>query len=255
MGNHNHIMEQGVTGALRDAIFWTSQSLVHEGTLDNPDDVLHLSLAELKRLAKMRGFGDLKNLIQERTEEFQSRAHLRPPEILGKDGQAGGPPPPNPRAMYDIPPDAGVDGLVLRGTGASPGKATGRARVVPMTPTPPAVERGDVLVAQNVGPAWTPILPLLAGLVLDAGAVFQHAALVAREYGIPAVILTRDATRVILEGQTITVDADRSFVDLMPSPREHVPYLALEEWVLTADAPEPRCCRKHSYAATSCRFG
>ena len=87
-----------------------------------------------------------------------------------------------------------------------------------MTPTPPTMERGDVLLAQNVGPAWTPILPLLAGLVLDAGTVNQHAALVAREYGIPVVILTRDATSVILDGQTITVDADRSFLKPMPSP-------------------------------------
>ena len=58
---------------------------------------------------------------------------------------------------------------------------------------------------------------LLGGLVLDAGAVFQHAALVAREYGIPAVIMTRDATTVILDGQTVTIDASQGVVELAPS--------------------------------------
>jgi pyruvate,water dikinase len=81
----------------------------------------------------------------------------------------------------------------------------------------PQVERGDILVAENAGPSWTPIFPLLGGVVLDQGAVFQHAALVAREYGIPAVILTRDATNVIADGQTISVDAEQGVVDLTPS--------------------------------------
>ena len=85
-----------------------------------------------------------------------------------------------------------------------------------MSPTPPKVQQGDILVAFNAGPAWTPIFPMLGGLVLDAGAVFQHAALVAREYGIPAVIMTKDATSVILDGQSITLDADQGIVELLP---------------------------------------
>ena len=71
-------------------------------------------------------------------------------------------------------------------------------------------------MAHNAGPAWTPIFPLLSGIVLNEGAVFQHAALVAREYGIPAVIMTKDATDVIVDGQMITVDAERSLVELEP---------------------------------------
>jgi phosphohistidine swiveling domain-containing protein len=216
MENHNHIMEQGVNGALREAIHWTGLGLVREGLLDNPDDVLHLALAELRELAESGGLGNLRELAQEREEEIKKRSNLRPPAALGKAR------PPrtlaaNPRSMYDVPPDAGLDGHLLRGTGASPGKASGRARVVPVNVTLPHVEKGDILVAQNAGPAWTPILPLLGGLVLDQGAVFQHAALVAREYGIPAVVMTRDATRVIVEGQAITVDADQGIVDLMPA--------------------------------------
>ena len=71
-------------------------------------------------------------------------------------------------------------------------------------------------VAPNAGPAWTPIFPLLGGLVLDEGSISQHAALIAREYGIPAIINTRDATSVILDGQVVSMDADLGLVDLMP---------------------------------------
>ena len=211
MENHNHIMEQGVSGALSEAIFWTGQGLVREELLDHSNDVLHISLAELKEIANGRGPSDLKTVVGERAQELQSRSRLRAPAALGS-----GEPPSQGDSMYDLPANVGLDGLLLRGIGASPGKATGRARVVPTGPALPQVERGDILVAQNAGPAWTPILPLLGGLVLDAGAVFQHAALVAREYGIPAVIMTRDATAVVLDGQTIGIDADQGIVELMP---------------------------------------
>ena len=63
---------------------------------------------------------------------------------------------------------------------------------------------------------WTPVFPLLGGLVLDQGAAFQHAALVAREYKIPAVIMAKDATKAISDGQTIAVDGDEGIIDLSP---------------------------------------
>jgi phosphoenolpyruvate synthase/pyruvate phosphate dikinase len=79
------------------------------------------------------------------------------------------------------------------------------------TPWPPAeplpdLSPGDVLVAQNVGPRWTPIFPILGGLVLDGGSLGQHAAAAAREYAVPAVIGARDATRRIPDGDWVTVD-------------------------------------------------
>ncbi|MCH8065514.1 MAG: hypothetical protein IIC90_06770 [Chloroflexi bacterium] len=78
------------------------------------------------------------------------------------------------------------------------------------------MKKGDILVAPNAGPSWTPVFPLIAGLILDQGAVFQHAALVAREYHIPAVIMTREATKEIRDGQTITIDGDQGIVELSP---------------------------------------
>ena len=212
MENHNHIMEQGVYGAFREAIHWMGRGLVRDRMLSEPDDAFHLSMAELREIAAGTGPRDLAALVKERKAELQQQAGLRPPATLGK----AGPPPTNPMTRYDPPEGTGLDGTVLKGVGASPGKAVGRARVVTMGTTMPQVERGDILVAANAGPAWTPIFPLLGGLVLDQGAVFQHAALVAREYGIPAVILTRDATTVISDGQIIGLDAEQGLVDLTP---------------------------------------
>ena len=92
--------------------------------------------------------------------------------------------------------------------------ATGAARLMEGAEPPRALQRGDILVAENVGPNMTPFFPLLGGLVLDQGAIYQHAALVAREYHLPAVILTRDATSTVREGQSITVDGTRGVVEL-----------------------------------------
>ena len=197
MEDHNHIMEQGVHGVLREAIHRLGQGLVRTGVLEQPDDILHLSMTEIGVAAGGGGRADLHPLVEERTSLREQRLRLWTPAFLG----SGPPPPPDPRlALTEAPAYAGLEGQLLRGVGASPGRATGRARVASMQPAPPDVEKGDILVAFNAGPAWTPIFPLLGGLVLDAGAVFQHAALVAREYGIPTVIMTRDATKVIVDG-------------------------------------------------------
>ena len=212
MENHNHMMEQATGGALREAVYRVGQRLVHDGMLDHPDDVLHLSFAELKDVTAGRASSDLRALVKERSEEFERRSRLKPPKTLG----SGGPPPLDLERRFDPPPNVGRDGSLLRGVASSRGRATGRARVTPPSAEPPTVEKGDILVAVNAGPNWTPIFPLLGGLVLDQGVAFQHAALVAREYRIPTVLMTRDGTTEIQDGQTITVDGDQGVVELTP---------------------------------------
>ncbi len=212
MENHNHMMEQDTNGAMRDAVHWVGQRLVRDGLIDEPDDVVHLALDELKGIGVGSGPADVRALVLERKREYEGRSRLKPPPMIGK-----GPPPKMPgRARFMEGPgdEAGRDGSTIRGTAASRGRATGRAFVAPQTAKPPDIKKGDILVALNAGPNWTPILPLIAGLVLDQGAVFQHAALVAREYRVPAVIMTKEATSVIKDGQTITVDGDQGIVEL-----------------------------------------
>lgn len=92
----------------------------------------------------------------------------------------------------------------LQGIGVSHGRHRGRARVVTDSYTLPGLKPGDILVASNVGPMWTPLFPLLGGLVLEHGAMGQHAAATARAYSIPAVIHIQDACRRTPDGSWIT---------------------------------------------------
>ncbi len=211
MEDHNHFMEQGINGLFREAIHDLGVGLAREGRIGAPGDVFHLRLDELGSLATGES-GDVRERIEQRKGEFAEQMLLHAPALIGhgpapqrRRGQGGGP-----------PPDAGLNGAVLRGVGASPGRAVGNAIVSMPSPTPPRVAPGDILVARNAGPDWTPIFPLLAGIVLDEGAVFQHAALVAREYGIPAVLMTQEATEVIMSGQRIAVDGTNAVVELYP---------------------------------------
>ena len=140
-----------------------------------------------------------------------------------------------------VPDDVGLDGDVLRGVGASRGRHTGRARVFDMQGDLPDVERGDILVARNAGQDWTPILSLLGGIVLDEGAAYQHAALVAREYRVPCVIQTREGTTAITDGQRITIDGTAGLVELSPAPSSVLlPMSRRDRCPGTEDAPAAR---------------
>jgi pyruvate,water dikinase len=93
----------------------------------------------------------------------------------------------------------------MAGTPAAPGRATGRARVV-RDPAGAHLEPGEILVAPTTDPGWTPLFMTAAGLVTETGSPIAHGPTVAREYGIPAVICLRDATRRIRDGDLITID-------------------------------------------------
>ena len=102
----------------------------------------------------------------------------------------------------------------MAGQGASPGQVHGQARLAVDALQLPDLAPGAILVAENIGPLWTPIFPRLGGLVLEGGAVSQHAAATAREYGIPAVVNVKDARRRIPDGAWITVDGTTGIVEL-----------------------------------------
>ncbi len=102
----------------------------------------------------------------------------------------------------------------IRGLPASPGLRRGKACVVPSSVFLPDLSPGEVLVAENVGPRWAPLIPILGGLVLDGGAVGQHHAIMAREYGVPAVICTGNATRRIPNGAWVSVDGTAGTVEI-----------------------------------------
>ena len=102
--------------------------------------------------------------------------------------------------------DAESEARVVRGFGASPGTYTGTARVIAGPEEFDRVEQGDVVVTRSTSEAFNIVLPLLGGLVTDSGGLLSHAAIVAREYGIPGVVGCRDATKVIADGSRVRID-------------------------------------------------
>jgi phosphohistidine swiveling domain-containing protein len=105
------------------------------------------------------------------------------------------------RPVEDFSAPAGV----LKGVGTSPGRVTGTARLV-SDPSRANVQKGDILIAENTDPGWTPILSLAGGIVVEEGGLLNHCSIVARELRVPAIVGVRQATRVIAEGQLITID-------------------------------------------------
>jgi len=204
MEDHNFLIEQRTEALLRYGFMETARRWVEATALDARDDLYFLDADEIIEALRLRPTPALRPLVARRHAEWERWRRLTPPPYLGL--------PPTQRTEQ-----AGqVEGTLIRGTPASTGRAVGRARVVDARALIPSVEPGEILVAVNAGPNWTPIFPVLGGLVLDAGEIFQHAALVAREYGIPAVIKTGVATQLIRDGQRIAVDGSAGTVDLAP---------------------------------------
>jgi phosphoenolpyruvate synthase/pyruvate phosphate dikinase len=113
------------------------------------------------------------------------------------------------RAFDDeVTPRSDSPAGLITGQGASSGRVSGRARVVAASAALPDLSPGDVLVTENISPRWTPLLAVVHALVLDEGAQGQHAAIIAREYGVPAVIRTVDGTRVTVDGTAGTVECE-----------------------------------------------
>jgi rifampicin phosphotransferase len=210
---HNHYIDQMAVGQTRAAIAAVGRRLAASGALADADDVYWLRRAEIP--AALAGAFPVAATIAARRAEHAAWATLDPPPFLGAPPAALPPRPVEEAAPVGQPRAAGPG---VRGMGASPGRARGRARFVAPETQRPALNPGDILVAENAGPLWTPIFPILGGIVLDGGAIAMHAIATAREYGIPAVVATGDATRRIRDGAWITVDGAAGTVE--PDPEE-----------------------------------
>ena len=109
----------------------------------------------------------------------------------------------------------GPGATTLRGIAASPGVAEGRARVVADPKDLAQVEDGEILVAASTSPSWTPVFGRVSAVVVDIGGIMSHAAIVAREYGLPTVVGTGSATKTIQTGDRIRVDGHTGVVTVL----------------------------------------
>ena len=178
----------------RGHLMVVGRALARRGALATADDVFFLDFAETE--AALAG-EDFRGIVAQRRIEYEREVRRRIlPRVLLSDGTE---PDTAPAGRTDLPPGA------LTGTPASSGTVTGAARVV-LEPTGAHLEPGEVLVAPSTDPGWTPLFLTAGGLVMEMGGANSHGAMVAREYGIPAVVGVPDATTKITTGDTITVD-------------------------------------------------
>nr|WP_239123022.1 rifamycin-inactivating phosphotransferase [Sphaerisporangium siamense] len=186
----------------KQALLREADHLVRSGTLRAKEDIFFLRFNELREVVRTNSVDA--ELIRERREAFRSYEALTPPRILTSDGEVI-------TARYrrdDAPPGA------LAGLPVSAGTVEGRARVV-LDMAQADLEAGDILVTAYTDPSWTPLFVAVAGLVTEVGGLMTHGAVIAREYGLPAVVGVDQATRLIQDGQRIRVHGTDGYVEIL----------------------------------------
>ncbi|MBV7331149.1 hypothetical protein KFU94_23520 [Chloroflexi bacterium TSY] len=210
---HNHYLDQMYTGQVRQAVVAAGRWLVSQRVLAALDEIFWLHFAEIGDLLRTPSSVDVATIIATRQADYQYWQTLETPPILGLP-TADLPERPTWRDEV-IDTAANTEGTppdILQGLGASHGRHRGQACTATNPIRLPDLKPGDILVAVNVGPMWTPLFPILGGLVLERGSVGQHAAATAREYGVPTAIQVKDACRHIVDGSWVTVDGQAGTV-------------------------------------------
>ncbi len=227
--DHGFYIDQGSTAALHNALLAGGHRLHRFGLLEQADDVFFLTFGELIEvlgdLARDEKIGTyhhqalVPSLVAERKEQWAKSAQADAPLTVGKV----------PETMTD-PIAIKVFGIIdevlhpkgekevkerLEGFPGAPGLAEGPARLVRSFEEFPTLQAGDILVCPYTGTAWTPLFLKIAGVVTDTGGMLTHAAIAAREYGIPAVVGTWNATNSIRDGDLVRVDGNAGVVEVL----------------------------------------
>ncbi len=187
----------------KQALLEEAERLVRAGLLPEKEDVFFLTFQEFHDVVRTHQVDD--GLIRRRKDAFRSYQALTPPRVLTSDGEAL-------TGAYrrdDVPTGA------LIGLPVSAGTVEGRARVI-LDMAQADLEPGDILVTAHTDPSWTPLFVVVTGLVTEVGGLMTHGAVIAREYGLPAVVGVVDATRLIPDGQRIRVHGTDGYIEILP---------------------------------------
>jgi pyruvate,water dikinase len=184
------------------ALLGEAERLVRAGVLHEPEDVFFLTFSEIEDVVRRQAAGS--ELIRERREAFASYRALTPPRVLTSEGEAVA----GSYRRSDVPAGA------LVGLAVSAGTIEGRARVI-VDMEQADLEPGDILVTAFTDPSWSPLFVTIAGLVTEVGGLMTHGAVIAREYGLPAVVGVERATQRIRDRQMIRVHGTEGYVELL----------------------------------------
>jgi pyruvate,water dikinase len=187
----------------KQALLEEAERLVQAHVLREKEDIFYLRFQELHEAVRTNQVDE--QLILQRKDAFRSYQALTPPRVLTSDGEAIA----GAYRRDDLPAGA------LVGLPVSAGTVEGRARVI-LDMAEADLQAGDILVTAFTDPSWTPLFLAIKGLVTEVGGLMTHGAVIAREYGLPAVVGVEHATRVIRDGQRIRVHGTDGYVEILP---------------------------------------
>jgi len=188
--------------AYKQALLKEAERLVAAHLLRDREDIFYLRFEEFRDVVRANQVDD--GLIRQRQDAFRSYQALTPPRVLTSDGEAVA----GTYRRADVPAGA------LTGLPVSAGTAEGRARVI-LDMADADLEAGDILVTAYTDPSWTPAFVAIKALVTEVGGLMTHGAVIAREYGLPAVVGVEHATRLIRDGQRIRVHGTDGYIEIL----------------------------------------
>ncbi|TBL79123.1 phosphoenolpyruvate synthase [Paenibacillus thalictri] len=186
----------------KQALLKEAEQLVHAGVIHEQEDMYYLTFEELREAVRTKQLDD--QIISKRKDEYMLYEKLTPPRVITSDGEiiAGE------YSRENIPAEAIV------GLPVSSGVIEGRARVI-LNMEEADLEEGDILVTAFTDPSWTPLFVSIKGLITEVGGLMTHGAVIAREYGLPAVVGVENATKLIKDGQRIRVHGTEGYIEVL----------------------------------------
>lgn len=186
----------------KQALLKEAEQLVRAGVIQEIEDIYYLTFAALREVVRTRKWDE--QMISKRKEEHQWHKKLTPPRLITSEGEmiTGG-------YRRDNLPAGAIAGLPV-----SSGVVEGRARVV-LSLEEADLQAGDILVTAYTDPSWTPLFVSIKGLVTEVGGLMTHGAVIAREYGLPAVVGVEGAARLIKDGQRIRVHGTAGYIEIL----------------------------------------
>ncbi|MCA1295217.1 phosphoenolpyruvate synthase [Paenibacillus sp. alder61] len=186
----------------KQALLKEAERLAQVGVIREKEDIYYLTFEELHEVVRTQQLDD--RIISKRKDEYKLYEKLTPPRVITSDGEII-------TGEYNrehLPSDA-IPGLAV-----SSGVIEGRARVI-LNMEDAKLEAGDILVTSFTDPSWTPLFVSIKGLVTEVGGLMTHGAVIAREYGLPAVVGVENATKLIQDGQRIRVNGTEGYIEIL----------------------------------------
>ena len=186
------------------ALLKEAEQLVQANVLHEKEDTFYLTFEELRDVVRTNKLD--RQIIDTRKDEYKTFEKLTPPRVITSDGEiiAG-------EYKRENMPEGAIAGIAV-----SSGVVEGRARVI-LKMEEADLEDGDILVTPFTDPSWTPLFVSIKGLVTEVGSLMTHGAVIAREYGLSAVVGVENATKLIKDGERIRVNGTEGYVEVNPT--------------------------------------